>query len=117
MKAENPLGRLGMQVAFTVPITLPVVGAAALHKLNWFYPAFMVVLGAHYMPFVFLYGMRMFYLLAAVLIGAGLALGMYYQQSFSAGAWLTVAVLFVFAVVGYVIARREEAQIAPAASD
>ncbi len=50
----NPLAGLGMQVAFVLPLCLPVVGAAALRHLAWFYPAFMVVLGAHHLPFVFL---------------------------------------------------------------
>ncbi len=41
-------------MAFTLPLSLPVVGAAALYRLEWFYPAFMVVLGAHYLAFAFL---------------------------------------------------------------
>lgn len=55
--AGNPLGPLGMQVAFIIPCSYPVIGAAVLHNVNWFYPAFMVIVGAHYLPFVFLYGM------------------------------------------------------------
>src|SRR6516165_6498159 len=31
---DNPLRQLGIQVAFTVPLTLPVVGGAALHNVN-----------------------------------------------------------------------------------
>ena len=73
LRRENPLGALGMQVAFVLPLSLPVVGAAALYRLEWFYPAFMVVLGAHYLPFVFLYGMRMFAILAGALVIAGAA--------------------------------------------
>ena len=54
----NPLGGLARQIAFTIPVSLPLVAAATLHHLNWFYPAFMIVVGAHYLPFVFLYGDR-----------------------------------------------------------
>src|SRR5262245_22975091 len=53
----NPLGALAMQVAFTVPLSLPLIAAATLYNLNWFFPGFMVVVGAHYLPFIFLYGM------------------------------------------------------------
>ena len=63
----NPLRFLAMQVAFTVPLSLPLVGAATLHHLNWFYPAMMIVVGAHYLPFMFLYGMWQFAILAAAL--------------------------------------------------
>ena len=47
----------------------------------------MILLGAHYLPFVFLYGMRMFAVLAAVLVGGGTLIAMYFSASFSAGAW------------------------------
>jgi len=105
--AGNPLNGLAMQVAFVLPLSLPVVGAAALYRLEWFYPAFMIVLGAHYLPFVFLYGMRMFAPLCAVLVSAGLALGLYVPHAFSPGAWATGTVLVVFALAGRWTVRRE----------
>jgi len=104
---ENPLNALGMQVAFTLPLSLPVVGAAALYRLDWFFPAFMIVLGAHYLPFVFLYGMRMFAMLTALLVTAGIVLAMYFPLGFSAGAWLTGGVLLVFAFAGRWVAARD----------
>ena len=102
---DNPLMGLGMQLALFLPLTLPVVGGAALYRLEWFYPAFMIVLGAHYLPFVFLYGMKLFGGLAGVLVLGGAALGTYAQGSFAAGAWLTGATLLVFAVLGRLAAR------------
>ena len=53
----HPMNQFATQVAFIVPLSLLLVGAAALYNINWFYPAFMRVLGTHYMPFIFLYGM------------------------------------------------------------
>ena len=108
LRPENPLGALGFQVAVIMPLLLPVVGAAALYRLNWFYPAAMIALGAHYLPFATLYGMRMFLALGALLVLAGLALGLYMQESFSAGAWITSAFLLVFAVLGRAQVLREE---------
>jgi hypothetical protein len=52
-------------------------------RLNWFYPALMVLVGAHYLPFTFLYGMRMFVPLSVVLIGGGVVIALYF--SFSPG--------------------------------
>ena len=104
---ENGLYRLGAQVAVVLPLSLPVVGGAALYRLDWFYPAFMVVLGAHYMPFAFLYGMRMFLALAGILWAAGLSLALWIEAPFAAGAWFTAAVLFVFAALGRAFALRE----------
>lgn len=75
--------------------------------VNWFYPATMVLLGAHYLPFVFRYWMRMFAVLAALLVGGGLVIAMYWSRSFSAGAWYTGATLLVFAGLGRAIAQHE----------
>ena len=105
--AGNPLNGLAMQVAFTLPLALPVVGAAALYRLDWFFPALMIILGAHYLPFVFLYGMRLFAVLCALLVSAGLGLALYAPPSFSAGAWLTSGLLLAFAFAGRWIALRE----------
>ena len=105
LSAGNPLNALGMQVAFVLPLCLPLVGAAAAYRILWFYPAFMILLGAHYLPFVFLYGMPMFGALAAILVGLGIVLA--HGHSFAAPAWITGAILLVFAVLGLAIERRE----------
>jgi hypothetical protein len=104
---DNPLNGLGMQAAFVLPLSLLVVAAATLYRIGWFYPAFMIVLGAHYLPFVTLYGMRLFYVLAGVLVGAGVILALYVRMPFSAGAWFTAAVLILFAVLGRQRVSRE----------
>jgi hypothetical protein len=103
----HPMNQLAMQVAFTLPLNLPLVAAATAYRLNWFYPAFMIALGTHYLPFIFLYGMWQFGVLAAVLLGAGVALGLYLQSLFSVGGWFTAVVLLVFAFVGRSIVLRE----------
>jgi hypothetical protein len=97
LSQQNPLGHLAMQVAFTVPLVLPVAGAAALHRAGWFYPACMVIVGAHYLPFVFLYGMKTFAVLAATLTCAGLAIGFLAPAEVVMGGWVGGVVLFSFA--------------------
>lgn len=95
----HPMNALAMQVAFILPLTLPVIGAAAMANINWFYPAFMLVLGTHYLPFMFLYGMWEFGLLAALLIGGGVAIGMSFPDTFTIGGWVTAVVLLLFALL------------------
>lgn len=96
LQTENPLSGLAMQVAFIIPLTIPVIGAATLHNVNWFYPAFMVIVGAHYLPFVFLYGMREYAVLAAVLITGGVTIGYVLPNTFSIGGWFAAVVLLLF---------------------
>lgn len=103
----HPMNGLGMQIAFTVGLTLPVVLAAAIAHPAWFYPALMVTVGAHYLPFVYLYGMWQFAALSALLTSAGMLLGLYCPGHPSSGAWFTSIVLFAFALVGRHVARAE----------
>jgi hypothetical protein len=96
-----------MQVAFVLPLSMPLLLPVARYRLTWFYPALMILVGAHYLPFVSLYGMRMFAALGAVLVGLGVLIAMYWSSSFSVAAWLTGAILLVFAGIGRTIAQRE----------
>ena len=107
LSEANTLRTLGMQVAFVLPLSMPLLVPVGLYRLEWFYPAMMVLLGAHYLPFAFLYGMRMFVVLATLLAGAGILIAMYLSTSFSIGAWYTGVVLLVFAGIGRAKAERE----------
>jgi len=102
---NHPFNSLAMQVAFIVPLSLPVIGAASLYNINWFYPAFMLVLGVHYMPFIFLYDMWEFGVLAAALIGGGVAIGLYIPHTFALGGWIAGVLLLLFAVLVQITPR------------
>ncbi len=85
-----------------------------MHRLEWFYPAFMIALGAHYLPFTFLYGMPMFAALCGVLVSAGALLGTTGAGDFATGGWITGSVLLLFAGAGLRRALKEEAEKRPA---
>lgn len=107
LSVDNSLRILGMQVAFVLPLSMPLLIAVGLYRLNWFYPALMILLGAHYLPFAFLYGMRMFWALGFLLVGAGILIAMYGGGSFSFGAWFAGIILLVFAGIGKAVVQRE----------
>jgi hypothetical protein len=105
----HPMNALGVQVAFTLPPTLLVaIGIAALHPA-WFYPAVMIALGAHYLPFVFMYGMWQYAGLGATLIASGFVITRIPPTPLSLGAWLTAALLLAFAFVALHAARPKQA--------
>lgn len=108
---ENGLWALGSQVAFTVPLNFLLVGAATLYRAEWFFPAAMVVIGSHYLPFITLYGMKMFGVLAAILVVAGAGLALYGPPIFNLGGWLTGLTLIAFAFAGRYLVLREESQL------
>lgn len=115
VKTRNPLNGLGMQVAFVLPFSMLLLIPVGLYRLNLFYPALLILVGAHYLPFVFMYGMRMFVFLAAILMAMGMVITHFFSDSFSLGAWCGGIALFVFAWIGRSIATREaRMQMTPA---
>ncbi len=104
---ENSFNSLGMQIAFALPFSMLLLVPVGLYRLNWFFPALMVLVGAHYLPFASLYGMRMFLFLAGILIAMGVVIALYFSKSFSLGAWLGGLTLFTFAWIGRSIVSGE----------
>jgi hypothetical protein len=102
----HPMNALGMQVALTLPPTLILVIAIAAFRPGWFYPAVMIALGAHYIPFIFQYGMWQYGVLSATLISSGFLIALYLPIPISFGGWLTAVVLLAFAFVGRQVTRR-----------
>ena len=103
----NPFHFLGMQVAFVLPFSMLLLIPVGNYDLNLFYPALMVLLGAHYLPFATLYGMRMFLFLAGILMAAGVVVAHWFSATFSLGAWITGLALLVFSWIGRSIATAE----------
>jgi hypothetical protein len=97
LPAGHPMAALAMQIAFTVPIGLAVVVAMLAGRGELFFPASMVIVGAHYLPFVFLYGMRMFAVLSGILVVLGVALLLWLRLPVALGGWMTGLVLVTFA--------------------
>ena len=108
VSAENGLWALGSQISFTVPINFLLVGAIILYREIWFFPTTMIIVGSHYIPFITLYGMKMFGVLAGLLILGGAGLALYGPPIFSLGGWLTGLILIIFAFLGRLIVLKEE---------
>jgi hypothetical protein len=100
---ENPLNQLAMQIAFTIPAAYPVIFAATAHNVNWFFPAMAVIVGAHYLPFMFLYGMPIYGAIAVVLIAGATWIGTQCSGHFDYAGWFTGAVLILSAPVVFAL--------------
>lgn len=85
--ADNPLREAGYTIPIVGALGIPVVGVAALHDVDLFYPAFMVIMGAHYLPFSHLYGMRLFLALGAGMWAGGVVIGLWFADLTVFGAW------------------------------
>ena len=104
---DNSFHFLGMQVALVLPFSMLLLIPVGQYDLNLFFPALMILLGAHYLPFATMYGMRMFLFLAGILMAAGVVIAHWFSGTFSLGAWVAGLALFVFAWIGRSIAIGE----------
>jgi hypothetical protein len=73
-----------------------------MHNVAWFFPACLIVVGAHYLPFIFLYGMPQFGVLAVAMLLSGYGIGYAFPEAFALGGWVGGAELFAFGL----LARR-----------
>jgi hypothetical protein len=110
---ENSFNALGMQIAFVLPFTMLLLVPVAHYNLNLFFPALMILLGAHYLPFATLYATRMFLFLAGILITMGTGIALYFPRTFSLGAWLGAVALFVFAWIGRSLVKAKTPPLPP----
>ena len=114
VSTENPFTSLGVQVAFVLPLSMLLLVPVGLYRLNWFFPARPVLVGAHYLPFATLYGMRVFLFLAGILIVTGVVIAVYFGKTFRLGPWIGGLAFFIFAWIGRSIATGEAStQVTP----
>jgi len=104
----NRLAVLNTWLALTIPLGLPLIFmATSSGRTNMFFPAFSVLVGAHWLPFTYVYSMKSFAFLGGILVSAGILFGFVFTQSFAACGFVTGGVLLVFALIHIVIVGRE----------
>ncbi len=109
----HPSNALATQVALTVPLGLLVAIALGSVAPSLFLPASLVIVGAHYLMFISLYGMRVYAVLASALVGIG-GLALFAVPSLrDASGWIGATVLLVSAVLVYRAHRAESSTPRP----
>lgn len=106
LRPDNPLQALGMQAAFLVPLGWPLVIAAGMTNEGWYFAAASWLVGIHYLPFITLYGMRLYGILAAALLVASWACVQYLPTDVAAAAWATGGIEVAAGVVTLAVRRR-----------
>ena len=107
LSQENNLPKLFTYLSFTIPLSLPVVYMACKSNINWFFPAFAVIVGAHYLPFIWAYKMPTFGILGALILFIGVICALLFSEYFSIAAYLTGSTMIIFAIVHYLIVKKE----------
>jgi len=80
--SNNPLGALALESTFLLLLSLPIAYGISLYRIEWFFPAMLLIIGGRYFIFSTLYGNRLYWL-----CGATLALVAFLLVMFSAPFW------------------------------
>jgi hypothetical protein len=71
----NPLGSLAWASTLWLIFSLPLAYATSLLRIEWFFPAMLLVIGGRYLVFSSLFGLRIYWACGLALAGAGFFLG------------------------------------------
>lgn len=107
-RGGNPFAALALASTFWLILSLPLAYAASLLRIEWFFPAMLLVIGGRYLTFATMFGMRTYWLAGTALAAAGWVLGRANALpgiSALAGAAIEAA----FAAAIFLIAHRDVA--------
>ncbi|SDQ87384.1 hypothetical protein [Microbacterium sp. cf332] len=103
----HPSAALATQSALTVPLGLLVAIALGTVAPSLFLPAALIIVGAHYLTFISLYGMPLYGVLAGVLAAVGAGAIFAIPALRAASGWLGAALLLAFAIPLFLSHRAE----------
>src|SRR5690606_8764441 len=96
----NPLAPLAFENTFWMLLSIPIAVAVFFYSEPWFYPAMLLIIAGRYLTFNTLYGTRLYYLLAGLLVLSAWLL-VQFKAPVYAGGLLGGAVEISFALLMY----------------
>ncbi|WP_394781621.1 DUF7010 family protein [Undibacterium sp.] len=104
----NPLGTLALASTFWLIFSLPLAYAVSLVRIEWFFPAMMLVIGGRYLTFSTIFGTRIYWACGMALALASYALAASHATP-QIGTFCGAAIEAAFAVAIFIITSRETA--------
>ena len=104
-QSGNPLGTLAIEGTFWLLAGIAVAYGMHVLRLEWFFPAMLLVIGGHYLTFQSLYGLRIYWLCGGTLCLAGLAMALARVPA-SVSALSGAAIELVFAALLFARTKR-----------
>lgn len=71
---ENPLGHLALEGTVWLLLALALAYGLSVYRVEWFFPALLLLIGGRYLTFQTLYGMRAYWAGGTALAATGAAL-------------------------------------------
>ena len=101
----NRLSALALETTVFMLMCLPLAYGLALYRIEWFFPAVLMVIGGRYITFATVYGTKVYWLLGAAL-GAGAMLAYVLAAPPHLSALLGAAIEIVFGAALLLAKRR-----------
>lgn len=103
----NPLAPLAIEGTIWMLLSIFIAIGVALHKIEWFFPAMLLVIGGRYLTFSTLYGLKIYWAFGATLIISAMPL-IFFEAPVISGAFTGALVEFAYGVAIFMIVRRSE---------
>jgi hypothetical protein len=106
----NPLGNLGMEGTIFMIMCLPIAFGLSLQYSEWFFQGMLLIIGGRYLTFSSIYGIRLYWILGAILGVAAYLL--FYNSVQSFGTLLTGSLIEIsFGTFMFLSFRRNNKNI------
>ena len=107
IRKDNPLNLLFTQIGLIVPFSFPLIFLLTRENVNLFFPALTIIIGVHYLPFIYAYKLNTYWILASILVVGGSFFGFIETDNVYYCAYFTGSVLLFFAFINHYIVKKE----------
>ena len=104
---NNALGKLGMEGTIWMIVCIPLAYGLSLIKVEWFFQGMLMIIGGRYLTFASIYGMRIFWLLGAVLILSAYTLFFIHADIFTS-AFTGGLIEIIFGIIIWVLYKNNK---------
>ncbi len=104
-RKDNPLAPLAIEGTVWMLVSIPIAIGIALYRVDWFFPAMLLIIGGRYFTFATLYGMKFYWAFGATLTAAAL-LVIAFDARILIGAYAGAVIEYVYGIAIYVAETR-----------
>ena len=102
---DNPLGPLALEGTIWMLLSIPLAIAIAYYRVEWFFPAMLLVIAGRYLTFSTLYGLRIYWAFGATLAASAIVLVTVEAPAF-AGAYTGALIEYAYGIVIFVMFKQ-----------
>jgi len=99
---NNPLAPLAVEGTIWMLLSIPVAIGAALYRVEWFFPAMLLVIAGRYLTFATLYGMKIYWAFGATLTISAFALVAFEAPAMS-GAYTGALIEYAYGIAIFAV--------------